>query len=97
MNVQPVCAFIGKTELYRAKCSFQRMPHGFRPAGGVDDTPACAGHQILQGPDQGTLARRSIAAPFGEGCFHDFGRGGAGHVEIETAILAAQHIRFDVV
>lgn len=97
MNVQPVGAFIGKTDLHRAKRSLQRMPDGFWPAGGVNDTPARAGNQILQGPDQRAPAGGGVTPPFGEGCFHDLGGGGAGHVEIEAAILAAQHIRFDLV
>lgn len=73
------------------------MPDGFGPARGIDDTPACAGNEILQGPDQSALTGGTATPPFGESRFHDLGRGGPGHVEIKAAVFATQNIRFDVV
>ena len=95
--IQPVRALIGKSNLNGAERPFQRVPDGFGPAGRIDDTPACAGNEILQGPDQSALTGGAAAPPFGESRLHDLGRGGPGHVEIKAAVFATQNIRFDVV
>ncbi|MNS72994.1 hypothetical protein D3C72_1064200 [compost metagenome] len=73
------------------------MPNGFRPAGRIDNAPARAGNEILQGPDQSALTGGTAAPPFGKSRLHDLGRRGPGHVEIKAAIFATQHVRFDVV
>lgn len=56
MDIEPVRAFVQKVDVQWAKGAFQAVPSRLRFASRVDDTPAGAGQQILQGPDQSALA-----------------------------------------
>ena len=52
MDVEPVGAFVGRAHPQRGKGAAQRVPGRFRRAVACSDTPAGAGHQVLESPHQ---------------------------------------------